>query len=146
MLKGSLRCTVIKMNSISKITLRGSNFSRFRCASYVAESCILKGLRYDGFGPRDIVLISSQTLPFTLPTSVTRPYIAHLKPSTYKEDHRPNPVPTSIPSFIPRVQLHSTRCRASFLPQTSSAPLFPFVSGTHQAMKAPSTSASPANT
>lgn len=47
-----------KMKSVSKITLRGSNFSRFRCASYVVEFCILKGLRYDGFGPCDVVLTS----------------------------------------------------------------------------------------
>ena len=50
------------MNSVSKITLRGSNFSRFRYASYIVESCVLKGLRYDGFGPSDVVLISS--LPY----------------------------------------------------------------------------------
>ena len=58
MLKGSLRCTIVKMNFVSKITLRGSNFSRFRCVFYVVESCILKGLRYDGFSFSDVVLTS----------------------------------------------------------------------------------------
>ena len=48
--------------------------------------------------------------------------------------------------FKPKKGFHSTRCRASFLPQTSSAPLFPLVSGTHQAIKVPSKRASPANT
>ena len=58
----------------------------------------------------------------------------------------PIPVSTLYTGFLANKQFHSTRCRASFLPQTSSAPLFPIVSGTHQAMKAPSTNASPANT
>ena len=49
---------MIKMNSVSKIRLRGRNFSRFRCAFYVVESYILKGLRYNGFGPRDVILTS----------------------------------------------------------------------------------------
>ena len=52
----------------------------------------------------------------------------------------------SLIPLSPRKCSHSTRCRDSFLPQTSSAPLFPLVSGTHQAIKVPSSNASPANT
>ena len=52
----------------------------------------------------------------------------------------------SLIPLSPRKCFHSTRCRASFLPQTSSAPLFPLVSGTHHAIKVPSRRASPANT
>ena len=57
------------MNSVSKITLRGSNFSRFRYAFYIVESYILKGLRYNRFSSRNIVLISN--LPY-------RRYISNL--------------------------------------------------------------------
>ena len=50
---------IIKMNFISKITLRESNFNRFRCVFYAIKSCILKKLRYNEFDSRDIVLINN---------------------------------------------------------------------------------------
>ena len=62
---------------------------------------------------------------------------------------RPSPFYLNVRAlfyFHSQEGFHSTRCLASFLPQTSSAPLFPLVSGTHQAIKIPSKRASPANT
>ena len=46
------------MNSVLKITLRESNFSRFRYIFYIIEFYILKRLRYNGFSSRNIVLAS----------------------------------------------------------------------------------------
>ena len=58
MLKRSLRYIIIKINFVSKITLRESNFSYFRYVFYIIESYILKRLRYNKFNSYNIVLTS----------------------------------------------------------------------------------------
>lgn len=63
------------------------------------------------------------------------------QPQSWPNSQQKLPFQTK-PPYSPHTHTHySTLSLASFLPQTSSAPLFPFVSGTHHAINAPNPSA-----